>query len=412
MKPRVVITGLGPITSIGMGKDEYWNGLVSGKIGIDKISSFDTKDFSTQIAAEIKNFDPSPYINKKEIRHMDRFVHFAIVASSYAVQDSGLDLEKIDKERAGVLVGSGIGGIATLEREHSNLVEKGPGRISPFLIPMLIVNMASGCVSIQFGFKGPNIAVATACATGTHAIGEAFKIIQRGDADIMLTGGAEASITPLGVGGFCAARALSTRNDEPQRASRPFDKMRDGFVMGEGAGVVVLETLEHAMKRSAHIYAEVIGYNMTGDAFHMTSPDTSADQATRCMALTLKDAGIKPEDVSYINAHGTSTHLNDKCETMAIKRVFGDYAYKIPVSSTKAMTGHLLGAAGAIEAIACALSVEKNIILPTMNYENPDPECDLDYVPNKPREGKVDIALSNSFAFGGHNTTIAIRKFK
>ena len=409
---RVVITGLGPITSIGIGKDEYWQSLCKGKIGIDKISAFDATDFSSQISSEVKNFDPNPYIGKKEIRHMDRFVQFAVVGSILAVQDAGLNLEKEDLERIGVLIGSGIGGIATFEREHSALIEKGPDRISPFLIPMLIVNMASGCVSMMLRVKGPNTAVATACATGTHAIGDAFKIIQREGADVMIAGGTEACITPLGVGGFCATRALSSRNDEPQKASRPFDKMRDGFVMGEGTGIVILESLERAVKRGAHIYAEVIGYSMTGDAHHMTAPDPNAKQATRAIDLALKDAGIKPEEVNHINAHGTSTLLNDKCETMAIKAVFGDHAYRIPISATKSMTGHLLGAAGAIELIATALSVENDIVPPTMNYEYPDPDCDLDYVPNKARNVKVDVAISNSFAFGGHNTTLVIKKFK
>ena len=412
MNTRVVITGLGPITSIGIGKDEYWQNLCNGKIGIDKISAFDTTGFSSQIAAEVKNFDPSPYIGRKEIRHMDRFVQFAIVGAILSVKDSGLDMEKENTERIGVLIGSGIGGIATLEREHSALLEKGPGRISPFLIPMLIVNMASGCVSIMFKIKGPNTSVATACATGTHAIGDAFKIIQRGDADVMIAGGAEASITPLAIGGFCAARALSSRNDEPWKASRPFDKMRDGFVMGEGTGIVILESLEHALKRGVHIYAEVVGYGMTGDAHHMTAPDPDAKQATRAIILALKDAGIKPEEVNHINAHGTSTFLNDKCETMAIKTVFGDYAYKIPISAIKSMTGHLLGAAGAIELIATAMAVENNAVPPTMNYEYPDPDCDLDYVPNKMRKVEVNVAMSNSFAFGGHNTTLVIKKFK
>jgi len=412
MNNRVVITGLGPITSIGIGKNECWQSLCNGKIGIDKISAFDTTGFSSQIASEVKNFDPSSYIGKKEIRHMDRFIQFAVVGSILAVRDAGLDMEKENLERIGVLIGSGIGGIATLEREHNVLMEKGPGRISPFLIPMLIVNMASGCVSILLKAKGPNTAVATACATGTHAIGDAFKIIQRGEADVMIAGGAEACITPLAVGGFCAARALSSRNDQPQKASRPFDKMRDGFVMGEGAGIVILESLEHAVVRGAHIYAEIAGYGMTGDAHHMTAPDPDAKQTTRAIALALKDADIKPVEVNYINAHGTSTLLNDKCETMAIKTVFGEHAYRIPISATKSMTGHLLGAAGAIELIATALSIENDIALPTMNYEYPDPDCDLDYVPNKAREVKIDVAISNSFAFGGHNTTLVVRKFK
>ncbi len=412
MKDRVVITGLGVITSVGTGKDEFWQSLCSGKSGITRITSFDASRFTTQIASEVKNFDPTLYVSRKEVRHMDRFVQFAVAGSVIAMKDAGIEVEKSDPERIGVLIGSGIGGIATLEREHTVLMEKGPDRISPFLIPMLIVNMASGCVSMIFGVKGPNTAVATACATGTNAIGDAFKIIQRGDADVMIAGGTEAAITPLGVGGFCAARALSRRNDEPQKASRPFDKMRDGFIMGEGSGIVILERLEHAQKRGAHIYGEVIGYGITGDAHHMTAPDPDGRQATRAIVLALKDAQIKPRDVGHINAHGTSTLLNDKCETMAVKTVFGDHAYKIPISGTKSMTGHLLGAAGAIEVVATVLALEKGIAPPTINQENPDPDCDLDYVPNKAREMKAEIALSNSFAFGGHNATIVVRKFR
>jgi len=412
MKKRVVITGLGPITPIGKGKEEFWHALREGENGIDVITSFDASKFSTRIAAEVKNFDPGLYIGAKEIRHMDRFVQFAVVGAIFAIKDAGIEFEKEDPERIGVLIGSGIGGIATLEREHNVLREKGTDRISPFLIPMLIVNMASGCVSIFFKVKGPNNAVATACATGANAVGDAFRIIQRGDADVMICGGTEASITPLGVGGFCAARALSRRNDEPQKASRPFDKLRDGFVMGEGSGIIVLESLEHALNRGAHIYGEIVGYGMTGDAYHMTAPDPDARQAARAIVLALKDAEIKPEEVDYINAHGTSTLLNDKCETMAIKSVFGEHAYRIPVSATKSMTGHLLGAAGSVELIATVLTLEYGIAPPTINYEHPDPDCDLDYVPNKAREIKASVAISNSFAFGGHNVTIVVRKYK
>lgn len=411
MKRRVVVSGLGAVTPIGSGKEDFWKALCEGRSGVGPITGFDASEFSTRFAAEVKNFNPDQYIGKKEVRRMDKFVQFAVVASIGAVKDAGLNFEIEDPERIGVLIGSGIGGIATLEREHSVLIEKGPSRISPFLIPMLIVNMASGCVSILFKVKGPNTAVATACATGTHAIGDAFKIIQRGDADLMITGGSEASITPLGVGGFSAARALSTRNDEPEKASRPFDKMRDGFVIGEGSGIVILELLEHALKRGAHIYGEVVGYGMTSDANHMTAPDPNARQATRVIALAIKDAGIKPEDVDYINAHGTSTALNDKCETMAIKAVFAEKAYKIPVCSIKSMTGHVLGAAGAIELIATLLTLENGISPPTINYECPDPDCDLDYVPNKAREIKAEIALSNSFGFGGHNASLVVRKY-
>ncbi|MFC1577237.1 beta-ketoacyl-ACP synthase II [Candidatus Omnitrophota bacterium] len=411
---RVVVTGLGFLSPVGNNQNDFWDSLLKGKSGVRRLQCFDPANFNSKIGAEVLDFDPSPYLSAKEIRRMDRFVQFGVVASKMAVADSGLDIDKIDKDRMGVYVGSGIGGLHTVESECLQYYrlgpEKGPGRISPFLIPMLIVNMASGQISIKIGAKGPNSAVATACATGNHAIGDALKIIQRGAADIMLSGGAEGAITPMGFGGFCAMKALSTRNDEPEKASRPFDKNRDGFIMGEGAGVIVLEEMEHALKRNARIYCEVIGYGMSGDAYHMTAPSPDGDGAARCMAEALKDAGIKPKEVDYINAHGTSTIYNDKIETIAIKRVFGDHTGKVAISSTKGGMGHLLGAAGGVEAIVCALTIKENIIPPTINYETPDPECDLDYVPNEPRQAKVDVTMSNSLGFGGHNATLIFRR--
>jgi 3-oxoacyl-[acyl-carrier-protein] synthase II len=415
-KRRVVVTGLGTVSPIGSTIDKFWNSLLEGKSGVEPLKAFDPTYFTAKIAAEVKDFDPSPYLNPKEVRRMDRFVQFAVVAAKMAVADAKLDLDKTDRNRIGVLIGSGIGGLHTVEAEHEQYLklgpEKGPSRISPFLIPMLIVNMASGQTSITLGLKGPNTAVATACATGNHSIGDAFKVIQRGDADGMICGGSEAAITKMGFGGFCALKALSTRNDEPHRASRPFDKNRDGFVIGEGAGVVVLEELEHAIKRNAHIYCELIGYGMSGDAYHMTAPDPEADGAIRCMIASIKDAGIKPEEIDYINAHGTSTLYNDKIETLAIKKVLGDHAKKVAVSSTKSVMGHMLGAAGGAELIACALAIKHGIIPPTINYETPDPECDLDYVPNKPRAAKLNICMSNSLGFGGHNATLIVKKLK
>ncbi len=410
---RVVVTGLGVVSPVGIGKDAFWEALLEGRSGIRRIEHFDPEAFDSQIAGQVEGFDASAYISRKDLRRMDRFIQFAIYASITAAEDAdlGLPLVSPDNYRYGVIIGSGIGGLNTLEREHRVLLERGPSKVSPFCIPMMIVNLAAGHVSIYLGLKGPNTCVSTACATGTHAIGDAFKIIQRGDADIMFAGGSEAAITPIGIGGFCALKALSTYNDEPEKASRPFDATRNGFVMGEGAGIVVLEELEHAKRRGAKIYAEVVGYSMTGDAYHITAPDPEGDGGARAMAQALQDAGLKPEDVNYINAHGTSTKLNDKLETMAIKKVFGDYAYRIAVSSTKSMTGHLLGAAGAIEFIATTLSVYTDRVHPTINYENPDPDCDLDYVPNEMREMEVNVALSNSLGFGGHNTTIVLKKF-
>lgn len=375
------------------------------------IENFDVSEYPTRIAAEIKDFNIENYVDRKESRRMDRFVQFAVAGAINALKDANLNVkEDTDPERVGVSVGSGIGGLNTWEEQHRILLEKGPKRVSPFFIPMMIANMASGHVSMVTGAKGPNSTAVTACATGTHSIGDSFKMIQRGDADVMICGGAEATITPIGVAGFCALRAMSTRNEEPHLASRPFDTGRDGFVMGEGAGVLILESLEHAQKRGARIYAEVIGYGMSGDAYHMTDPDP--DGAARCMVKAIKDAGIAPDAISYINAHGTSTPVGDKSETIAIKKALGEHAYKVAVSSTKSMTGHLLGAAGGVEAVICGLTIANRLIAPTINLDNQDPECDLDYVPNTAREANVGIAMSNSFGFGGHNATIIMKKFE
>jgi 3-oxoacyl-[acyl-carrier-protein] synthase II len=413
---RVVVTGLGVISPIGNTIKEFWQSLLEGKSGVKRLTGFDPTHFTSKIAAEVRNFDPTPYLSAKEIKRMDRFVQFAVVAAKMAVADAKLNLDREDKHRIGVLVGSGIGGLHTIESEHCQYLslspEKGPDRISPFLIPMLIVNMAAGQVSITLGLKGPNSAIATACASGNHSIGDAMRIIQRGEADMMVCGGAEAAVTPMGFGGFCALKALSVRNDEPERASRPFDKDRDGFVMGEGAGIVVLEEAGRAVKRNAPIYCELIGYGMSGDAYHMTAPDPEGEGAAQCMAASLHDAGIKPEEVNYINAHGTSTLYNDRIETLAIKKVFQGHAKKLAVSSTKSVMGHLLGAAGGAELVVSALAIKEGIAPPTINYETPDPECDLDYVPTKPRSMKIDVIMSNALGFGGHNATLVIRKFR
>jgi 3-oxoacyl-[acyl-carrier-protein] synthase II len=406
---RVVITGMGVVTSLGFGVETLWGNILAGKSGVGQIESFDTKGLTTHFAAEIKDFVPENYMERKEARRMDRFVQFAVAASRMAMQESGLKINADNAERVGVLIGTGIGGILTIEEQFHVVLEKGADRISPFFIPMLISDMASGQVSILFGAKGPNTTVVTACATGTHAVGDAFHFIRRGDADAMIVGGAEAAICQLGVGGFCAARALSTRNDDPQHASRPFDKDRDGFVMGEGAGILVLESLSSARARGAKMYAEVIGYGLSGDAYHITSPAPEGEGAARAIKMALRAAGIKPEDIDYINAHGTSTIPNDKLETAAIKSVFGEHAYKMAISSTKSMTGHLLGAAGAVEAIISAKAIETQIAPPTTNYTTPDPECDLDYVPNTPRKMPIKTVLSNSFGFGGHNATVILR---
>jgi 3-oxoacyl-[acyl-carrier-protein] synthase II len=409
---RVVITGIGVVTPIGNSVAEMWDNLLQCKCGIDRISAWDPTGYDSQIAGEVKNFDPTPaFPNPKDLRRTDRFSQFAIYAAYHAIKDSGLDLSKENLDAIGVFIGSGIGGLATTEEQHTVLLQKGPNKMSPFVIPMLILNMASGLVSMYYKLRGPNMATCTACATSSHAIGEAWRTIKMGDADVMIAGGAEATITPFGMGGFCAMRALSTRNDEPKRASRPFDRDRDGFVMSEGAGIVILEELEHALARGAKIYAEVAGYGNTGDANHMTAPDPEGRGAARCMAMALKHAGLNPEDVDYINAHGTSTPLGDIAETKAIKLLFKEHAKKLAVSSTKGATGHMLGAAGAVELVICAKAIENNIAPPTINLDNPDPECDLDYVPNKPREMKINAVLNNSFGFGGHNACIALKRF-
>ena len=411
MKHRAVITGMGVVSPVGNHLDEFWNNLIEGKSGIGLLSRFDTSDLPTKVAGEVKNFEPTEWINKKESRHMDRFTQFAMAAAKMAMKDSGLDLEKVDKERAGAVMGCGIGGVITFEEQKEVLMSKGSGRITPFFVPMLISNMAAGHLSIEFGLQGSCMTIVTACASGTNAIGEALRIIQRGEADVVLCGGTEAPITSLAFAGFCAAKTMSTEKENPEQACRPFDKRRSGFVMGEGAGVLVLESLEHAEARGAHIYAELAGYGSTSDAYHITTPVPGGAGAVRAMRLALKDAELSGEEVDYINAHGTSTGPNDATETAAIKTVFGSYAPKLAVSSTKSMTGHLMGAAGAIEAIICAISIEQGAIPPTTNYGEPDPECDLDYVPNIARKQEVKVAMSNSLGFGGHNATIVLKKF-
>lgn len=411
MKRRIVITGMGAVTPIGIGLTEYWDALKSGRSGAGKVTFFDTADYTSQIDSEVKNFDPEKYIDKKSVRRMDRFTQFAIAAAEMAIKDAKLDQPGIDPERVGIIVGSGIGGLSTIEEEHSVLKERGARRVSPFLIPRLITNIAPGEIAIRWGFLGPNYAVSSACATSNHAIGDALRLLRYGDADVIVAGGSEAAITPLGYAGFCSARTLSTRNDEPQKASRPFDLNRDGFVMGEGAGIVVLETLEHAVARGATIYAELAGYGATDDAYHITAPNPEGTSAVKAMKLALKDAGVEPHEVQYINAHGTSTNLNDKTETKALKMVFGDHAKKLAISSTKSMTGHLLGAAGVVELVATVLCMKNNTAHPTINYETPDPECDLDYVPNTARPMKIDCALSNSLGFGGHNAVLVVKRY-
>jgi 3-oxoacyl-[acyl-carrier-protein] synthase II len=411
-RARVVITGLGAVTPVGNTAEEFWTSLTQGKSGIGPITRFDSTGFPTRIAGEVKGFDALKYVDKKDDRKLDLYLKYALACAVMAVEDAGLDSAKVDGDRFGVLVGSGIGGISTLLESHKVLIEKGPDRVSPFFVPMLIINMASGLISMRFGARGPNSSVVTACATGNHAIGDAARIVQRGDADVMIAGGAEAIIIPLTIAGFCQMKAMSTRNDEPTKASRPFDAERDGFVCGEGGGLVVLESLEHARRRDARIYAEVVGYGMTGDAHHMTAPDPEGDGAARAMTAALRDGGLEPSAVGYINAHGTSTPYNDKFETIAIKRVFGEHAKRVPVSSTKSMTGHLLGAAGGIEAIATTLALHHGILPPTINYEKPDPDCDLDYVPNQARKQDIEVALSNAFGFGGTNATLAFRKYR
>lgn len=413
MTHRVVVTGMGVMTSLGHDLETFWTNLVAGKSGISMIESFDVSEYTTRFASEIKDFKPEEHFDKKAARRMDRYVQLAVVASLSALKDANLNVkEDTDPERVGVYVGSGIGGLSTWEEQHRILIEKGPKRLSPFFIPMMIANMGSGQISIHTGAKGPNSTAVTACATGTNSIGDSFKIIQRGDADVMICGGAEAPIGTTGLGGFGAMRALSQRNEDPERASRPFDADRDGFVMGEGAGILVLESLEHAQKRGARIYAEVVGYGMSSDAYDMYEPSPGGEGAARCMVKAMKDAKISPQEVSYINMHGTSTGAGDIAETKAIKTAFGEFAKRIPASSTKSMTGHLLGAAGGIEAVICGLTILHNELAPTINLVNQDPECDLDYVPNVSRKAEVNVAMSNSFGFGGHNATIILKKFE
>jgi 3-oxoacyl-[acyl-carrier-protein] synthase II len=408
---RVVVTGVGLLSSVGIGTEQTWAAVKAGRSGIDRITAFDPTAFSCQIAGEVKNFDPTQFIEKREIKKMGRFIQFAIAAADYALRSAQLKVGPEFAERTGVYIGSGIGGFEVIEREFKILLERGPSRISPFFIPATIINLASGYVSIRAGAKGPNSATATACTSSAHAIGDSFKIIQRSDADVMICGGAEAAITQMGIGGFAAMRALSQRNNEPQKASRPWDKMRDGFVVGEGAGIVVLEELEFAKRRGAPILAEIVGYGMSGDAFHITSPAENGDGAYRVMRNALKDANIAPEQVDYINAHGTSTEVGDKVETTAVKRAFGEHAYKLAVSSTKSMTGHLLGGAGGLEAGLTVLAMRDQIAPPTINYDVPDPECDLDYVPNQARPMRIDCALSNSFGFGGTNGCLVFKRY-
>jgi 3-oxoacyl-[acyl-carrier-protein] synthase II len=411
MNTRVVITGTGIISSVGNTVGQAWDAVLNGRCGIAPITRFDATDFRTSIAGEVKDFDATDYIDKRSARRLDPFCHYGVAATLQAMAESGLDMETTNPERVGVFVGSGIGGIGTEEANHIALLERGPGRVSPFLIPMLIADMASGAISIEVGAKGPNFAITSACATGSHAIGEAFWVLKRGDADVMIAGGAEASITPTAVGGFCAMKAMSARNDSPTSASRPFDAERDGFVIAEGAGVVVMETLEHAQARGAEILAELVGYSATGDAYHITSPAPDGEGAARAIRQAVSAAGVTSGDIGYINAHGTSTKMNDKYETMALKSVFGQDAYNIPVSSTKALTGHALGAAGGIECIFCVKAIADNTAPGTYNYENPDPECDLDYIPNTSREGEIDVAMNMNFGFGGHNAVLVFKRF-
>jgi 3-oxoacyl-[acyl-carrier-protein] synthase II len=408
---RVVVTGIGLVSSLGIGTQATWDGICQGRSGVVRITKFDASAFACRIAAEIQGFDPLQYFEKKDVKKVDPFIQYAVAASQFAVDDARLVVGPENATRVGVFIGSGIGGFLTIEREHTTLMEGGPRRMSPFFIPSAIINLAAGHVSIRFGAKGPNLATCTACAASAHAVGDSYHIVRRGDADVMIAGGSEAAITQLSVGGFGAMRALSTRNDEPHRASRPFDKDRDGFVIGEGAGILILEELEHARQRGASIYAEVVGYGMTGDAFHITAPSEDGDGAMRAMAMALRSAGVEPGDVQYINAHGTSTPYNDKLETLAIKRLFGEHAARLAVSSTKSMTGHVLGAAGGIEAGLTALALRYQIMPPTINLETPDPECDLDFVPHTARPAAITHALSNSFGFGGTNAALLMRRF-
>jgi 3-oxoacyl-[acyl-carrier-protein] synthase II len=407
----VVVTGVGLVSPLGIGREETWTGVLAGKSGAAPITHFDTTGFPVTFAAEVKGFDPLLYVEKKEVKKMGLFIQFALAAAQFAVEHAGLKITPDIAERTGVYIGSGIGGFDVIEREHTALMQGGPRKISPFFIPAAIANLASGFVSIRWGAKGPNSATCTACSSSTHAVGDSFRLIQRGDADVMICGGAEGAITPMGVGGFASMRALSTRNEEPEKASRPFDRDRDGFVVGEGAGILILEELGFALRRGVPIWAEVVGYGMTGDAFHITQPAEDADGAVRAMRLTLADAKVAPEQVDYINAHGTSTPYNDRLETLAVKKVFGDHAYKVAVSSTKSMTGHLLGGAGGLEAGFSVLAIRDQVLPPTINYENPDPDCDLDYVPNQARKAAVEYVLSNSFGFGGTNAVLLLKRY-
>lgn len=412
MQRRVVVTGIGLVTSLGIGTDATWAALLAGTSGAGPITKFDATSFSTRFACEVKGFDPLAFVGKKDVKKMDVFIQFAIAASQCAMDDSGLAITAANAPEVGVCIGSGIGGFRTIEDEHTALVEGGPRKISPFFIPASIINLASGQVSIRFGAKGPNLATCTACSASAHAVGDSYEIIKRGDADVMITGGSEAAITPMSVGGFGALRALSTRNDEPTRASRPFDKDRDGFIIGEGSGIVILEELEHARARGARIYAEIIGYGMSGDAYHITAPSEDGDGAVRVMTRALKKAGLQPSDIDYVNAHGTSTPFNDKLETLALRRTFGEHARKLAISSTKSMTGHLLGAAGGLEAGISALSIYHQVAPPTINLDAADPECDLDYVPHSARPMAIRHVLSNSFGFGGTNAALVLRRYE
>ena len=411
MARRVVVTGVGLVSPLGIGREETWQGILAGKSGAAPITHFDTTGFPVTFAAEVKGFDPLLYVEKKEVKKMGLFIQFALAAAQFAVEHAGLKITPDIAERTGVYIGSGIGGFDVIEREHTALMQGGPRKISPFFIPAAIANLASGFVSIRWGAKGPNSATCTACSSSTHALGDSFRLIQRGDADVMICGGAEGAITPMGVGGFASMRALSTRNEEPEKASRPFDRDRDGFVVGEGAGILILEELGFALRRGVPIFAEVVGYGMTGDAFHITQPSEDAGGAVRVMRLTLADANVAAEQVDYINAHGTSTPYNDRLETLAVKKVFGDHAYKVAVSSTKSMTGHLLGGAGGLEAGFSVLAIRDQVLPPTINYENPDPDCDLDYVPNQARKAAVEYVLSNSFGFGGTNAVLLLKRY-
>ena len=408
---RVVVTGLGLVSPVGIGIEENWSNLIAGKSGIGPITRFDSSGFTTRIAGEVKNFHPEEFISKKELRKMDPFLQFALVAAHYGMEDAKLKIEPEIASRVGVVMGCGLGGLLTIEESHKQMLESGPKKVSPFFIPMIISNMAPGLISIYHGAKGPNLSLQTACAAGTHAIGQAYHLIRDGSSDAMITGGVESTVTTLAIAGFNAMRALSTRNDDPEHASRPFDKERDGFILSEGSGILILESLDFARARGARIYAEVIGFGVSGDAYHMAAPAPDGEGAARCMQMALNDAGVKPSDVQYVNAHGTSTDLNDKYETQAIKTVFGDHAYKMAISSTKSMTGHLLGAAGGIEAAYTALTIYNQLMPPTINYEFPDPDCDLDYVPNVARKAQIEMAISNSFGFGGTNGTLVFRRW-